>query len=211
MLSARLVPRATVLAAAAALLAGCAQHAMLLPAAPAAAQMARSAPPKCKGQQTTKQYASLTETLSTAGGAVCIPAFGGFGGKVKYPSANPSVQLTLTSSTTNYDGMPELGSGTAIFYLQLALSGGTDFGKNVSAGGGLESHTIVPGNPYTAYGQAVVDGIKVNFGPCYAIATKGKYGGTIGGIGTLLKNQRVPVAAKGVIEIYAGQQTSESC
>lgn len=168
-------------------------------------------PPNCKGQKTTKQYASLTVTLSTQGGSLCIPSFGGFGGKLKYPSANPSVKLKLISSTTNYNQMPELGQGTAMFYLQVALSGGTSFGGNVRAGGGLTSATIVVGNPYTAYGQAKIDGFKLNFGPCYTIATKGKYGGVIGGIGTLLKGVRVPAAANGVIEIYSGQQTSKQC
>lgn len=166
---------------------------------------------KCTGQQNTKQYASLTVSLSTSGGTFCIPTFGGFGGSVKYPSANPSVQLTLTSSTSNYNGMPNLGSGAPVFYLQLALSSGTQFGSNVRAGGGLTSKKITPGQTYTAFGQAKIYGVPFNLTPCYAVATKGKYGGVIGGIGTLLKNQTVPTAATGVIEIYAGQQASQQC
>jgi hypothetical protein len=168
-------------------------------------------PPPCKGQKTTKNYASLTVKLSTQGGSLCIPAFGGFGGSVKYPSANPSVKLHLISSTTNYNHQPKLGKGMAIFYLQLALSGGTSFGTNVQAGGGLTSKKIVPDQPYTAYGQAVVSGFKVLFGPCFVVATKGKYGGVIGGIGTLLKGRSIPVAARGVIEVYAGKQTGTQC
>ena len=196
---------------AAALVTACAQRVSTLPAAPQSLAVADLRPPKCDGQKDTKQYASLTVTLSTSGGKFCIPEYRGFGGSVKYPSANPSVQLSLISSTKNYDGMPELGSGTAIFYLQLALSGGTSFGSNARAGGGLTSKKIAPGKAYTAYGQAVVDGFKVNFGPCYSTATKGKYGGVLGGIGSLLKDQDVPVAATGVIEIYEGRQTSEEC
>jgi len=204
--------RGSLAALAAALLAACAQHgSTVLPSNAFTPAWNMAVPPNCKGQKTTKQYASLTETLSTQGGSLCIPSFGGFGGKIKYPSANPSVNLSLISSTTNYDQLPELGQGTAIFYLQVALSGGTSFGGNVRAGGGLTSATIVAGNPYTAYGQAKIDGFKLNFGPCYTIATKGKYGGVIGGIGTLLKGVRVPAAAKGVIEIYSGQQTSKTC
>jgi hypothetical protein len=168
-------------------------------------------PPPCKGQKTTREYASLTVTLSTQGGSLCIPAYGGFGGTVKYPSANPSVKLGLISSTKNYDHQPNLGQGTPIFYLQLALSGGTTFGTSGTAGGGLTAAKIQPGKPYTAYGQATISGFKINFGPCYAVATKGKYGGVIGGIGSLLKGQSVPVAAKGVIEIYAGKQTGAKC
>ena len=98
--------------------------------------------------------------------------------------------MKLISSTTDYNHQPQLGQGTAIFYLQLAISGGTKFGENVSAGGGLTGQQIVPGQPYTAYGRASVSGFHVNFGPCYAVATKGKYGGVIGGIGTLLKGVR---------------------
>ncbi len=208
----RLLMRGSLAALAVVFLAACAQHgSTLLPSSALARVQPDLVPPNCKGQKTTKQYASLTVTLSTQGGSLCIPSFGGFGGKLKYPSANPSVKLKLISSTTNYDQMPELGQGTAMFYLQVALSGGTSFGGNVRAGGGLTSATIVAGNPYTAYGQAKVDGFKLNFGPCYTIATKGKYGGVIGGIGTLLKGVRVPAAANGVIEIYSGQQTSKQC
>jgi hypothetical protein len=168
-------------------------------------------PPACKGQKDAKQYASLTAKLSTKGGSFCIPEFGGFGGKIRYPSANPAVKLKLISSTTDYNNQPRLGQGTAIFYLQLAISGGTTFGNNVSARGGLTGEQIVPGQPYTAYGRASVSGFHVNFGPCYAVATKGKYGGVIGGIGTLLKGVTVPVPASGVIEIYSGKQTGTSC
>ncbi len=75
----------------------------------------------------------------------------------------------------------------------------------------MTAKKIVPGKPYTAYGQAKVSGLTFNFGPCYSVATKGKYGGVIGGIGTLLKGQSIPVAASGVIEIYSGKQTSTKC
>ncbi len=150
-------------------------------------------------------------TLSTKGGSFCIPEFGGFGGTVKYPSANPSVQLSLISSTTDYDKLPELGTGNAIFYLQLAISGGTTFGSNSTAGGGLTSKNIAAGKPYTAFGEAIVFSIPVQFTPCYTIATKGKYGGVIGGLGTLLKNQSVPVKASGFIEVYSGKQASAKC
>lgn len=214
----RLTSRAACALGAAALLAACAQHGAMLPTTPSWQGIAARAvilpdrhPPKCKGQQSTPQYATLTETLSTKGGKVCIPEFGGFGGSVTYPPVNPSVSLGLTSSTTNYDNMPELGNGTAMFYLQLAISGKTGFGSKAPAGGGLTSKKIVPGKQYTAYGQAVFYGIKFKFGPCYATAAKGKYGGVIGGIGTLLEGESVPGKASGVIEVYPGQQTSTQC
>jgi hypothetical protein len=219
--SVRLYLRSSLAVAAAALLAACAQREATLPSLPAGQPLYGGAmqrvalpdltPPKCKGQKTTKQYASLTVTLSTKGGSFCIPEFGGFGGTVKYPSATPSVKLSLISSTTNYAHLPELGTGSAIFYLQLAISGGTTFGTNTTAGGGLTSKQIKPGKPYTAFGEAIVFSIPVKFTPCYAVATKGKYGGVIGGLGTLLKNQKVPVKASGFIEIYSGKQASSKC
>lgn len=207
--------RGVICAATAAVLSACAQHGGSVIPSNSLGSLALSLPdvnpPMCKGQKNAPKYASLTVTLSTKGGSFCIPEFGGFGGSVKYPSANPSVKLKLISSTTNYNHQPDLGKGAAIFYLQLALSAGTSFGANVQAGGGLTGSKIDPGKAYTAYGQAVVFGLKIPFGPCYAVATKGKYGGVIGAIGTLLKGANVPVAASGVIEIYSGKQTSTKC
>jgi hypothetical protein len=208
----RLWPRACVAVLAAASLVACAQHSSsMLPSTSLAPALPDLTPPACKGQKTTKNYASLTGTLSTNGGTFCIPAYGGFGGSLKYPSANPSVKLTLISSTKNYNHQPKLGKGIAIFYLQLALSGGTTFGMSGTAGGGLTAKQIIAGQPYTAYGQAVISGFPFKFGPCYAVATKGKYGGVIGGLGTLLNGVTIPVAAGGVIEVYSGKQTSSKC
>jgi hypothetical protein len=207
--------RASLALAFAALLAGCAARGgATLPATPGSLAPPLTQEAKlhaCKGQQTTEQYATVTASLSTSKGSFCIPKFGGFGGSVKYPGADPSVKLTLTSSTTNYDGMPELGSGTAIFYMQLALSGGTTFGNKVGHGGGLSSKQIAAGQTYTVFGQAKIYGFPFNFTPCYAVAVHSRYGGTLGGIGTLLRGQQVPAAATGVIEIYEGQQASQEC
>jgi len=216
MLLGRLKTSVATALAAATLFAGCAQHGVA--ALPPASSGPMPPPvrgqaklPACKGQQTTKQYALLTVTLSTSGGSFCIPKFDGFGGSVKYPAADPSVNLTLTSSTSNYDGLPELGSGTAIFYLKLSLSGATSFGSKVAHGGGLASKHIVVGQTYTVFGQAKVFGFPYNFTPCYVTAVKSRFGGTLGGIGTLLEGQSVPAAATGVIEIYQGQQATEEC
>ena len=161
---------------------------------------------------TTQQYASLTETFSTTGGKACIPAFGGLGGSVSYPPANPSTSVSLISSTTNYNHkLPSLHSGSPIFYLQLAIANGTTFGTKVKAGGGLTGSPITPGSTYTAYAQAKIDGFPINFKPCYAVAKTGKYGGVIGGVGSLLKGQSIPGGASGVIEIYSGKSTSDKC
>ena len=212
MLSMKRVPLAVAIAA---LLAGCAQHGGVssspMPPTEERSELPPSNPPQCKGQTNEQYYSSLTVTLKTKGGAFCIPEFGGFGGKVQYPSVDPSVRLTLTSSTSDYDNLPQLGSGTAIFYLQLSISAGTSFGENTKAGGGLTSQQIVAGDPYTAFGEAIVFGYHYKFKPCYAVATKGKHGGVIGGLGSLLKGVDVPTSGSGFIEIYSGQQSSTEC
>jgi hypothetical protein len=207
-----------------ALLCACAQHgsgflpagnpsaaSVLVGAPPRSVVLPEAVPPSCKGQKTTKKFASLTETLRTQGGKLCIPAFGGFGGTIEYPSADPSVKMKLTSSTSDYDKMPALGPGKPIFYLQLAISGGTYFGTNVPAGGGLAAKKIVPGDSYTAFGEATIYGFTVKFTPCYIVAKKSSYGGVIGGIGSLLKGQDVPAAATGLIEIYPGKHAGGKC
>jgi hypothetical protein len=190
----------------------CAQHGNGVPAVSAqAVAIPDRTPPSCKGQVDKSDYATLTGTLKTAGGSFCIPAYGGFGGDLKYPSLSPSIQLTLSSGTENFDNFPTLGSGTPIFYLAFSTSGGTTFGRDLKSGGGLTGKQVVSGQPYTAYGEASAFGDKVKFGPCYATATKGKYGGVIGGIGALLKSEDIPVKVSGVIEIYSGEQTSKEC
>ena len=191
---------------------GCAQHGNgSLPVSPQAVALPDRTPPSCKGQVDKSDYATLTGKLKTAGGSFCIPAYGGFGGNLKYPSLSPSIQLTVSSGTENFDNFPTLGSGTPIFYLAFSTSGGTTFGKDLKSGGGLTGKQIVAGQPYTAYGEAVVFGDKVKFGPCSTTATKGKYGGVIGGIGALLKSEDIPFKVSGIIEIYSGEQTSAQC
>jgi hypothetical protein len=204
---------ASLIAAMAFTLSACAQRAGTLPPVSLDAASPLKSPPKCKGQQDGKQYATLAAPLQAAGGAFCIPAIGGFGGKLEYPNAsfNGTVDLTLTSSVTNYNHQPNLGSGSALFYIQFAISSGVSFGSKLKSGGGLTSKTIVSGDPYTLYGQATILGQTVNFGPCYTKATKGKYGGVIGELGSLIKNQDVPFKASGVIEIYSGEATSYGC
>jgi hypothetical protein len=211
-----LEPRAAASLLAAAVLSACAGHSgnAPLPALPstvtAAAFAPMAAPASCKGQKSKKKYSSLTVTLSTKGGKFCIPAFGGFGGSIEYPSANPSAKIKLTSSTSDYDHkLMSLHSGKPIFYLQLALESPTNFGTNVPAGGGLESKKLIPGHTYTAFGA--VEGLPVSFTPCYATATASKNGGMIGGLGTLLKGQDVPFAVTGYIEIYSGSFASGKC
>jgi hypothetical protein len=161
-----------------------------------------AAPLACTGQTTTATNASVTQTLATTGGALCIPAFGGFGGTLNYPTVTSSVNVTLTSSTTNDAGFPALGTTTPVFFLQIALAGGTTFGTGAAAGGGLASTSIVVGQTYTVFGQATIAGIPINFSPCQSVATAGSGGtGVISGLATVLKNAAIPLAATGVLEI----------
>lgn len=204
--------------AAAALLAACSAHGANV-APPVYTQSLVSTPiqtpavpPACKGQTTTKTHSIGKEKLLSTGGHACIPAFAGFGGNIAYPGAKPSITVTLTSSTTNYNGkLPSLGSGTPVFYLQIATSGPTSFSSSAPVGGGLTSAKIKVGQTYTVFGQAKISGFPVNFTPCYTVATTGKFGGVIGGMGSLLKGQTVPAAATGVLEVYSGQQASNPC
>ena len=161
--------------------------------------------PSCKGQKNTTDYATTEETLNTNGGALCIPSFAGFGGTINYSAVDPSVSVTLTSSVTNYDHLPSLSSGKAIFYLQFTISHASKFGRTVAPGSGLTGKRIIVGKLYTAYFNATVAGTVYKFS-CYATAAKGKYGGIVGPLGNFFKGQTLfAPAKKGVMELYSGR------
>lgn len=216
--AARTFLRSSLVLAAAAALAACAQHGgATLPAAPLALQDnvaipdGSATPPPCKGQKDAKNNASLAVTLTTKGGSFCIPAFGGFGGTISYPKAKPAVKVTVTSSSTDYNKLPQLGTGTALFYLQMSFASGTSFGNEIRPVGGLTGAAIASGKPYTVFGQATISGQKIKLGPCYSVASKGKYGGVIGAIGALFEFGVIPTKATGFLEVYSGKQTSTLC
>lgn len=198
------------------ILAGCGAHNGLIPANDPASVFA-TAPNRvanCKGQKTANTFATDSNTLQSSGGLLCVPTFGGFSGTIAYPPANPSVIMKLVSSTTNYNKkLLPLGPSTEspIFYLQLSIAKATAFGTNAPAGGGLTSKALKPSQTYTAYGHAEVGGFPVELGSCYLVAKKGKKGGVIAGIGTLLKGQTVPAGAHALLEIYAGKQSTSKC
>jgi hypothetical protein len=160
----------------------------------------------CSNQATGAASASVTQTLATAGGLLCIPAFGGFGGTIAYPPVTTSVSIALTSSTTNTGSYPSLGSATPIFYLGISIGGATAFGTGSSGGGLLAtSTTIIPGQVYTVFGAATLFGISRAFSPCQTTATAGSGGnGVIAGLGTVLNSVTVPTATTGVLEIEPG-------
>jgi hypothetical protein len=218
-------PRARALSALAAIaaLSACAGGAGSLPPSPGAPLgrpagvhvKPRGNPPACKGQTTTTQFASLSEKFKRKGAALCIPAFGGFGGSFPYPAAKPMVSAMVTSSTTNYNRtLPVLAKGKPLFFLQAATSAPATFGSKLPARGGLEGHKLSAGKPYTVYGQAKlagVAGITITFTPCSAVAVLSKYGGLIGGMGKLLAGQNLAGTATITFEVFAGAHTSNKC
>lgn len=172
-------------------------------------------PPACKGQKKTTKYTKVTEALTKSGSLLCIPEFGGFGGTMLYPGVTVPVKATLISSTTNYANVPPpKASGTPIFYLNLAPAAATMFGTKLRSGGGLTSKKIKAKASYTGY----IDGYRYGFWyqitSCYRVATLGKYGGVISGLGALLKGQQVtgPTGYSDFeIFIYAGQYGGSKC
>jgi hypothetical protein len=204
-------------AAIAAMLAGCADSA-LVPAqtAPMPQYVAPAAntPPACKGQKTTKEYATVTEPLSSKGAYLCIPRFGNFGGTIASPGLSPSAKVALTSSTTNYANVPLPRTGSPVFYLNLTPSGGTKFGTALKSGGGLTGKGVKAKATYSAF----LDGYRFGFWyavtSCYAVAGSGKDGGVVGGIGSLLKGQGVGGESGYTafeVFVYEGQDSGSKC
>ena len=98
--------------------------------------------PACKGQKTTKVYASLgAKPLSTKGGTLCVPRFKNWGGTMTYPGPTTSgVTASLISSTTPYSGplWPSFPPGTPIFYIQFnTTNGDVSFGTKLPGPGAL--------------------------------------------------------------------------
>ncbi len=149
--------------------------------------------------------------LKIRGGSFCIPEFHGFGGTMEYPGLERSVELILRSSTSDIYDEPQLGTGTATFYLNLHFLAGTHFRTKLKPQGGLTSPTIEAGQPYTAFGIVTVGHLALMFPPCYAIAAQGPYGGVFQNAGDLFSDTTITGAGYGVIEIYAGEQVSQAC
>lgn len=205
--------RLTLLAVA--ILEGCASGSQLPfgaphPASPSGAALREAAPPACKAQKKTKQYASALETLDANGDSLCVPRFGAFGGTIDVPMATLADKVTLTSSTTNYADVPlPKKSGSAIFYLNIAPASTTSFGARISAGGGLTGAGIKAKTAYTVYLEPYAFSIWRAPIDCYGVATAGKYGGVLGGLGSLLENQAEISALE--LFVYAGKSSSKKC
>jgi len=175
-------------------------------------------PAPCPSQSTTSLFASTpAAAFQSKAGALCIPAFDGFGGTMEYPPAKPSITAALTASTTNYNQqLPTLGkTGKPIYYLQVQTSASTAFGHSLRANGGLTSAKLVAGESYTLYGEGISGGIVhliTNFTPCVATATSGKNGGVIPAFGRLLVRQKLTDGALTIyFEVYKGKLTVQPC
>jgi len=172
-------------------------------------------PPACKGQKATKTYAKTApEPITSKGGAICIAAFGGWGGFLEYPKGAAATKLTLTSSTTAYDPPifpPEGSFGTPIFYLQVHPANAITFGTTIGSGFGIQSTLLKPKKAYTAAYWTGDGSLWVRYSPCYAIAKKVKYGASIPGVGSRLEGQRLYPSSYNVIEIFSGKQVTQVC
>lgn len=197
-----------------AILQGCGSGAPLpatsLGSPPAIGPMRDAAPPACKAQKKTKQYADVLETLDANGGTLCIPMFADFGGTINVPMATLADKVTLTSSTTNYANVPlPKKSGSPIFYLNITPASTTSFGAKLKAGGGLTGAGVKAKNTYTAYLEGYSFSIWRSPLDCYGVATAGKYGGVLTGLGSLLENEAEYSAFE--IFVYAGKNSSKKC
>lgn len=166
-------------------------------------------PAPCKGQKTTKKYASVTAKLSTRGGSLCIPAFRGLGGAIRYPGVSPSVKVTVLSTTID-NGYPYPGSGRPLLYVELTPAAATTFGTKLRSGTGLIGKGIKVGASYTAFTSMQEFGLWHQGSACYSVAKAGKRGPTIEGLGALLSGFDLSGSAL-LFEIYPNQQSSTQC
>jgi hypothetical protein len=223
--------RGTVGVLVAVLLAACSNHSGFVPTQsnPIAPDVLSSLPmqrgepdvkpiPSCKGQTTTKQYASVgAKTLSTKGGTLCVPRFKGWGGSISYPGPTvPGITMSLISSTTAYSGplWPPNPPGPPIFYIQFTVSSSSvDFGSKVPKGGELASKQLKVNKPYTVVAALTAFGsLWENLGECYTKASAGTYGPSLTGIGRVLAGHGFAGAGtRGVVQIVPGKFVSNRC
>jgi hypothetical protein len=207
-------------AVAVALLAGCAGQTATIPSAAGIETNWSvphvSAPPKCKGQKNSKDYAtSATQNMKTAGGSLCVPEFGGWGGGLQYPNLNYSqtFTVTLTSSTTAYSGgnWPPAGSSKPSFYIAYAFDGFPTFGGTLPHGTPVESTHVKPHDKYTVETwEYDFGGLWTEIGSCFETAKKWKHGGSIAAVGAPWLNEAYKETS-GVIEIFEGALVSNPC
>jgi hypothetical protein len=173
---------------------------------------ATAKPPSCPGQTDASDYSTLQEPMEVNGGQLCIPSFGGWGGTFAYPKivTGGENSTILGSSTTDYNGTLKLPvHGKPLFYLQIAFGLAGHFAKTVASAGALYGPALKAHEPYTFFGSQL-GSITTKFAPCYSIATKGKYGIGVSGLGALLENASVQ-PENSVIELFKKKLTKKRC
>jgi hypothetical protein len=175
-----------------------------------------TAPPKCTGQKDTLQYAkSAVQHLKRAGGSLCIPEFGGWGGALQYPQQYGSTQYTvvLISSTKAYKGglFPPAGSHPAIYYLQIAFDGFPGFYPALPKGNPMVSSHLAPGKTYTAELWLYLYHLGWSeLSACYQVAKPSKYGGSFADVGALFTKETF-LEKNAAIEIFKGNLGGNQC
>ncbi len=174
-----------------------------------------AAPPNCKGQKKTTDYAKgPAQKLSTKGGTLCVPRFKSWGGSMDYPSpSGAGYTMSLTTSTTAYSGgyWPPTEPGAAIFYIAFQLNSTTDFGTKLPKGGALSSTQLKVNKPYTITGEAGGGSLWFGLGECYIKARAGKDGPYLTDLGYVFYGRYLFGNTFGVIEVIPGKFTSTKC
>ena len=181
--------------------------------------MPLSAPRACKGETKSGSNASASETLSAGGGSLCIPAIDGVGGALEYPDTKPSVNVTVTATTTDdhFPYPPYQPNAKATIYIEIATTTNTTFGTKLRSGAGVTGKGIKPHSTYTAFSAYNDFGLwrqPTGEHVCLAVAKSGKDGGIID-LGTLLKGETIGQGMYSgtpfLIEVFPGKFSSTTC
>jgi hypothetical protein len=169
-------------------------------------------PAPCRGQETTTEFASAEVVFASNGGIACVPSIGGFGGAMGYPPSGARMAVKLISSPTNYNHMPHLAPGKALFYLQVILRRRSVFTKISGRDIGIVGPGFTPNKMFTAFAGVTEHGTTKILGSCDAEADTSNFGGSLSGIGTLFNEQSIAPATV-MIQIYPGKnaKTKRRC
>lgn len=163
-------------------------------------------PRKCKGQTPIPHGAQVVEYISRGGEALCAPSFGGFGGELGFPGAHPPGKIKLMVDSNQ---VMKLGDLKAIFTLEWLPAWQFAFGSTAPPGG-ITGKQLIPGKTYTAYGSYSFDGGSAKVGPCYSVASRGKFGGVFKNLGTLMERRRGAFFVW-TLGIFPGNEAKRRC
>ena len=169
---------------------------------------AKTRPPKCKGQVIIAHDAEVTEHIPREGAALCVPSYRGFGGDLGFPGVHPAPEPVKLIVTVPQRGML-LANHRPIFNLEWLPAAQFTFGKTAPAGG-ISGARMIAGKTYTGYGVIDFKGGSKNVGPCYSVATRGKYGGVFNNLGTLMEKQGGSFIVWDLM-IYDGKEANRRC